>query len=171
MSAVIRRPDFGSRRRAFAIALLALAGSFIVVTYFMLASGLSPARTYLYGGPIAIGLCHNDFVFLTSNTCASDAEAWSRYLADIVLVALFFGLIGGVAGIEAQVFATAGALVGVRLALRDGNGAVQIVPSWLVMIAIAAIAGYVGPRILRGAVRIVRRGPGGTAGPSAASAV
>jgi hypothetical protein len=142
----IPRLDFGSRRRGFGIVLLALAGSFLVVTYFVVVSGLSPARTYLYGGPIAIGLCHNDFVFLTANTCASGTDAWARYVIDIALVAILLIGIGGVAGPGALVFATAGALLGVRLSLHDARGAVHIVPSWLIIVAIAIAASYIGPR-------------------------
>jgi hypothetical protein len=137
----------------------ALAGgaSFMVESYLAFASAFAAARDFLYGAPIAIGRCHNDFILSPANTCDSSAGAWTRYGADIAVTAVVFRIIGERWGASAVVAGAVGALIAVRFAPRDTNGAVWLLPAWLLMVLAAVIAGYLGSRGVSGGRGLVGR--------------
>lgn len=150
-------PRFRPAGPSIATGVMAVIGSVVVVTAFAFVSAIAGARDYLYGGPIPIGSCHVDFMLLGMNSCESGPSAWITYIVDIALVAVVFGLIGGLGGPAAIVAATLLVLVAIRFAPRDQNGAVETVWSWLVNLFTAIAGGNVqrlGPLFRR-----LRAGP------------
>ncbi len=121
---------------------LAGGGSLLVETLLTAVTAFQPARDYIVGAPFPIGLCHVDFPFSPANTCAFGPYTIVLYLFNVFLTTLVFIVIGGWYGPRAIPGAVVAALVASRFPLRFPDGAVIPFAAWIVVDAVAAIAGY-----------------------------
>ncbi|HEV8229197.1 MAG TPA: hypothetical protein VGQ86_04490 [Candidatus Limnocylindria bacterium] len=121
--------------------LAALVSSFVLETSLAFKSAFAVRRDYDYGGPLAVGHCHNDFVLSPASACST---SWPIFAIDIALTAVVLmlimrrwgsgpGLLGSLAGLAALPFIP-----------RSPDGTVQIQVTWIVMmLVVVAVSGLV----------------------------